>query len=199
MQISGFFITVLIIATSSYLINITQAEKQVRNERDRAIELIQYMNFDLSNKLEPIGRLDIMKGVQKRINQFFDSMGKEMGTKALRQKAIALTQYATTLKAQGKLKLAEAHYQQALAITKKLAEDDPSNANWQSDLSVSYIKLFEVYQQKKEISKAIKSGEQGLKILNQLQQAGKLQGQHKAWPEIVKGMLNKIKQITPSN
>jgi hypothetical protein len=36
-------------------------------------------------------------------------------------------------------------------------------------------------------------GEQALLILNQLQQEGKLHGEHKKWPEMVKQALNEVK------
>jgi hypothetical protein len=87
------------------------------------------MNFDLRDKLTPIGRLDIMKEVQSRINQFFNSLGEDISQNTLRQKATALSQYAETLKSQGQLVQSEKNHLQAHRITKKLAEDDPSNAN----------------------------------------------------------------------
>jgi hypothetical protein len=51
-----------------------------------------------------------------------------------------------------------------------------------------------LYAQNNQPSLAIKSGEQALAILNRLQQEGKLHGKHKAWPKIVKGILDKIKK-----
>ncbi len=105
-----------------------QAKEKAIAERQRAIELINYMNFDLRDKLKPIGRLDIMKGVQQHINQFFDGIEiNEKNTKALRQKVIGLSQSVDTLFAQGNIEQAEASYQQAHQLFKRLSDSPPSN------------------------------------------------------------------------
>ena len=99
---------------SSLWFQAEQAKEKALAERERAIELINYMNFDLRDKLEFIGQLDIMDGVQQRINQFFDSIELTANDKtALRQKATGLLQYAKTLSDQGKAEQAEALYLQA--------------------------------------------------------------------------------------
>ena len=45
------------------------------------------------------------------------------------------------LQAQGKLEVALAEFKQRLAISRRLAELDPSNAVWQRDLELAYSRL----------------------------------------------------------
>ena len=50
------------------------------------------------------------------------------------------------LEAQGKLTEAQAAFEEALAISRRLAEQDPNNAGWQSDLAVAHNRLGGVLQ-----------------------------------------------------
>jgi len=50
------------------------------------------------------------------------------------------------LRAQGRLPEALAAYQQGLAITKRLADQDPSNAGWQQDLAAAYDRMGDVWR-----------------------------------------------------
>src|SRR5258707_11412988 len=48
------------------------------------------------------------------------------------------------LKAQGKLEAAQAAFGEYLAISRRLAEQDPSNAGWQRDLALAHSKVGDV-------------------------------------------------------
>ena len=45
------------------------------------------------------------------------------------------------LETQGKLTEAQAAFEESLAICRRLAEQDPNNAGWQSDLAVAYNRV----------------------------------------------------------
>ena len=84
-------------------------------------------------------------------------------------------------------------YKKSLPIVKHLADMNKSNADWQRSLAFLLFQLMGLYAKNNQPDLAIKSGEQALQILNQLQQEGKLHGKHKEWPEIVKQVLDKVK------
>jgi tetratricopeptide (TPR) repeat protein len=54
---------------------------------------------------------------------------------------VAYDKVADILVAQGNLPEALTAYQQGLAIAKRLADQDPSNAGWQRDLIVAYYRI----------------------------------------------------------
>ena len=182
-NISGFFTALLIGATVYYIISITQAEKQAKDERDRAIELINYMNFGLRDKLTPIGKLDIMDGVQQRIKQYFESIDlKQNDLQSLWQKAIGLMQYAETLRKQGKteLKQVEQLLFQANQDFQRLVKQQPDNELWQNGLLASYERLADLYLQTGDKDKAAVFYQNSFKIAKKLtkQAPSNVQWQH---------------------
>ena len=68
------------------------------------------------------------------------------------------------LEAQGKLSEALDDYSQSLKIRQFLAEQDPSNAGWQRDLSVGYEKVGGVLEAQGKLSEALDDYRQSLKI-----------------------------------
>ena len=105
------------------------------------------MLYDLRDKLQPIGRLDVLGDVAKKAKEYLDRLPKELVTPSrLDQQAAMLGNLGEVLVAQGKLQEALDAYQQDLAIAKRLAEQDQSNEGWQRDLGVSYEKVGDVLE-----------------------------------------------------
>src|ERR1700738_216010 len=98
--------------------------------------------YDLRDKLEPIGRLDVLDDVAKKAKEYLDRLPKELVTPSrLKQQETMLSNLGDVLVAQGKLQEALEVYQQSLAIFKRLAEQDKTNSGWQRDLIVSLYKV----------------------------------------------------------
>ena len=72
------------------------------------------------------------------------------------------------LKAQGKLTEAQAAFEEALAIRRRLAEQDPSNAGWQSDLAVAHNWVGGVLQAQGKLTEAMAAFEEDLAIRRRL-------------------------------
>ena len=58
------------------------------------------------------------------------------------------------LEAQGKLTEAMAAFEEALAISRRLAEQDPSNAGWQSDLAAAHNRVGGVLEAQGKLTEA---------------------------------------------
>jgi tetratricopeptide (TPR) repeat protein len=71
-------------------------------------------------------------------------------------------------RAQGDLDGALKSYRDALAIVDKLAKQDPGNAGWQRDLSVSYEKVGDVQSAQGDLDGALKSYRDSLAIREKL-------------------------------
>jgi len=148
-----------------------QEKQQAQDERQQVLDLINYMNVDLRDKLEPIGKLDIIEGVQRRINQYFDNIDiNPNNPEALQQKAIALAQYTITLNQQGKSKQkqVEQGLLQANHLFQQTVQQQPDKLQWQRDLSVSYEKLGDFYQQTGDIAKVAQYYQDSLNIIKKL-------------------------------
>jgi tetratricopeptide (TPR) repeat protein len=70
---------------------------------------------------------------------------------------VSYNKVAGVLEAQGKLQEALDAYQQSLAIAKRLAEQDKSNAGWQQDLAASYDKVAGVLEAQGDLAGALKN------------------------------------------
>jgi hypothetical protein len=55
-----------------------------------------------------------------------------------------------------------------LAIVERLADSDPSNSQWQRDLSVSHNRIGEILETQGHLAGAIAAHEQGLLIMQSL-------------------------------
>ena len=133
--------------------------------------LINYMLFDLRDKLEPIGRLDLLDGVAKRAGEYFEKLPSEnVSTDSERNRATALMNQGDVQKDFGNLTVALDLYQKALEISERLAQQDPANAQWQSDLAVSHTRIGDVRQAQGDLPGALAAYQTDLAIAERLAQ-----------------------------
>ncbi|MBV8378004.1 MAG: hypothetical protein JO279_13495, partial [Verrucomicrobia bacterium] len=116
-------------------LNEKKAADAANKARDQADGLINFMLFDLRDKLEPIGRLAILDDVVRKAKEYLDGLPKDLVTASrLRQQAVMLENLGNVLVAQGKLDQALEVYQQSRNILQKLSQQDPANSGWQREL-----------------------------------------------------------------
>ena len=141
------------------------ARTAANDARDQADGLINFMLYDLRDKLEPIGRLDVLGDLAKKSKEYLNRLPKELVTASrLGQQAVMLNNLGDVLEEQGKLQEALDAYQQGLAIAKRLAEQDKSNAGRQRDLAVSYEKVGGVLEAQGKLQDALDTYLQSLNI-----------------------------------
>ncbi|MCX7046976.1 MAG: protein kinase, partial [Candidatus Sumerlaeota bacterium] len=125
-----------------------RATQRAVSARAQAEELIDFMTFDMRDKLGTIGRLDLMDDLVNAVERYHSARDKAAAEGAeqrsdddLRRRAVNYNTRADTLKTQGNLPEAEKHYRNALAISETLAARDKDNAVWQRDLSINHSSL----------------------------------------------------------
>ena len=142
--------------------------KAVAAKKD-ADELINFMQYDLSDTLGTVGRLDMMDAINARIRKYHEDNPPEAGhLDALREQTVSLGQQGDILRDEGKLEPALKSYRDGLAIFEKLAKQDPGNAGWQRDLSVSYNKVGDTQSAQGDLAGALKSYRDSLAIREKL-------------------------------
>ena len=142
--------------------------KAVAAKKD-ADELINFMQYDLSDTLGTVGRLDMMDAINARIRKYHEDNPPEAGhLDALREQTVSLGQQGDILRDEGKLEAALKSYRDSLAIFEKLAKQDPGNAGWQRDFSVSYNKVGDVQSAQGDLAGALKSSRDSLAIFEKL-------------------------------
>src|SRR5208282_3590866 len=115
--------------------------------------ILNYLLNQLSDKLKPIGHLDIIEDVQKQVEAYYKDLGfGEEDLKALSNWATLLEQEGERLEMQGDILGAKAKYEQRLKIFLELVKRDASNNVWQSGLAVSYYRLGDALQTQGDLS-----------------------------------------------
>ncbi len=140
-------------------------QQQTAKALDEANRLIERINFDLHDKLQPIGKLDIMQDIQSWVTAYYENLGGNVQRDILqRQRAVALTRQGDTLKAQSKPEEAKALFEQSLEIRQTLADKAPSDASRQRDLAVSLDRVGDLLQTQGKFDEAIKVFERSLRL-----------------------------------
>ena len=133
-----------------------QAAKQATLARDEAQKLINFMTVDLRDKLKPIGRLDLLDDVNKRVMSYYDhSVVNDKSPQIQWQRSIALVNYGDIRRDRGDLTGALANYNDALTVQRQLANRDAKNFQWQDDLSVTLVRIADVLKLQGDIDSAL--------------------------------------------
>src|SRR5450432_3514344 len=107
--------------------------------RDAAEGLVQFMTYDLKEKLQPIGRLELLDEVNRRTRDYYTNFPPPAGdTAAEGRRAAGLSSQGEILNAQGDLVGALQAHEQAMAIRQRLAALDLRNVGWQLDVVGSH-------------------------------------------------------------
>jgi tetratricopeptide (TPR) repeat protein len=104
------------------------ANRRAELRRGQAEDLIGFMLTDLRDKLDPLGKLEILDDVGKRAMGYFASVPRaELSDEELARRSQALYQLGDVRIRQGKLSQALAPLQESLSLAQALADRDPHN------------------------------------------------------------------------
>jgi tetratricopeptide (TPR) repeat protein len=107
-----------------------RARDAARDQRRQAEGLIGYMLGDLKDKLDPIGRLDILDGLGSRVLDYYRRQNpKTLSDQGLIQRSRALSLLGQVAYARGNADAATALYREALAGTAEAVERSPNDPN----------------------------------------------------------------------
>jgi eukaryotic-like serine/threonine-protein kinase len=142
-----------------------ESAKAANDARDQADDLINFMLIDLRNKLETIGRLDVLNDVAQKAKVYLDKLPKDRVTSLnLREQSIVQDNLGDVLVAQGNLAGALEKYRLSERIRKFLTDRDTSNLDWQRDLAVAYNKLGDTLLAQGDLAQALQNYKAALTI-----------------------------------
>ena len=114
--------------TSTLAVTAIQARDAAREQRRQAEGLIEFMVGDLRDKLEPIGKLDVLDGVGSRVLAYYSKQDtSQLSDDALVQRSQALNLMAEVAFNRGNLAEAEGLYRQAMAGTAEAVRRSPED------------------------------------------------------------------------
>jgi tetratricopeptide (TPR) repeat protein len=131
---------------------------QADSERRRAqVEnLLEFMLGDLRQKLEPVGRLEILDDVGERTLQYVESLKPEgMSADAITRNAKALTQLGSVRMSQGNLPEAVKMYERALTFARVGAMREPNHKDVQMAYGTAHFWLGDAAQKRGDLLNAL--------------------------------------------
>lgn len=123
------------------------ARNQAENRRQHAENLVDYMVDDLKDKLDEVGRLDILEGVGDEVSKYLETLDpREETEESLLQKAKVWRQLGEVGMSQGKLDNAMTAFRASLEVTRELLRRSPEDLEriyemGQAEFWVGYVHL----------------------------------------------------------
>ena len=144
-------------------------ERRAESARKSAEEILNYLLYQLRDKLQPIGHLDIIEDVQNKVETYYKNLGfSKQDPVALNNWAVLLQAEGDRLMLQGNLKAAKAKYEEDLKIEQRLVNQFPKDRNLLANLSVGVSRLGDVSQAQGDLSAAKEQYSAKLVILRKL-------------------------------
>jgi len=109
--------------------------------RAQAEDLVDFVLFDLHDKLAPIGRLDLMAALADKASAYYAHRPDGATDDDEGKRATALARLGAVLEGQGDFAGAAAKYRDALAIRERLAAAAPGQAEPARDLALAHYAL----------------------------------------------------------
>ena len=123
-----------------YTVDLRRERSVAVEARQQADGLISFMLGDLREKLEPVGRLDVLESVGHEALAYFESLSEvELTDEGLFRLSKALSQIGEVWIAQGNLPAATEAFEESLNVARGLVERDPDNDEWQLGLGESHF------------------------------------------------------------
>jgi eukaryotic-like serine/threonine-protein kinase len=143
--------------------------KRATLARSEAEKLINFMMTDLRDKVEPIGRLDLLDDVNRRVKAYYDTIARgDDGAEIQRQHSLALVNYGDVLFDKGAPSEAGKLYREALEITQKLANQNTGDPNYRADLAAVYQQIGNVLESQGNVEEALKNYEESRSLRQKL-------------------------------
>jgi serine/threonine-protein kinase len=128
------------IAIAYMAIEADRARRIAEGRRVQAEDLISFMVGDLREKLEPVGRLELLDDVGDKALEYFAALPDEaLSDDELYRRSQALYQIGEVRLDQGNLAEASLAFDQSLALARDLAARDRGNLEWQYGLGQAYF------------------------------------------------------------
>lgn len=135
------------VLTSVLAVMAVTARNQADNRRQHAEELVDYMVVDLKQKLDEVGRLDILQGVGGEVSKYLETLDpREETEESLAQKAKVWRQLGEVGMSQSKLDEAMSAFVASREVTRELLRRNPRDAERifemsQAEFWVGYVHL----------------------------------------------------------
>jgi serine/threonine protein kinase/tetratricopeptide (TPR) repeat protein len=146
-----------------------QAVKRATLARDEAQKFINFMTVDLRDKLRPVGRLDLLDDVNKRVMSYYDHLVDDDKSPQVQwQRTLAMFNYGNIQQARADLPGALKTLKETAKIQKELLPQSPKNVEWQRNFAATLELLGDVLKLQGNVVGALESYGNSLPIRERL-------------------------------
>jgi len=130
-------------------------ERAVAVEHRRAAEeLLGFMLFDLRDRLKAIGRVDLLRVVAARAGAYYDARPAADDLVEQRKRAVAVSNLADVMLAEGDPSSALAQFRAALVIGQRLRGRDPADLDVLHDVAVVHSRIGDALRTRGDLDEA---------------------------------------------
>ena len=154
-----------------------QQRNRATHARSESEKLIQFMLFDLRDKLEPIGRLDLLEDVNRRTREYYQAFPVEQDEPPMKyQRAVALASSADYLRRRGDSAAALRPADDGWRIIRQLVDASPRDAQARRHLAIATTERARVYQDLGDLARAERDMREAVGTLETLTNSDKDEG-----------------------
>lgn len=136
--VSAVLLVAALVVAAAMGVRAVRANTRADQRRVQAEDLIGFMLLDLREKLQGVGRLDLLDEVGERAMEYFAAVPEdELSDQELARRSTALHQIGDVRMRQGDLEGADRPFRESLELARGLAARDPGNAERLFDLGQS--------------------------------------------------------------
>jgi len=144
-----------VLVTGTLAISAWFARQDAIRNRDRAEDLISFMLGDFRQQLEPLGKLELLKGVGDKAMAYFASQDqRDITNESLLRRAEALRQIGDVRLSLGEFEPALAAFQESLSLSRELSRRSPDNQDWLFALGNAWFWVGYTHWQKGDLDAA---------------------------------------------
>jgi serine/threonine protein kinase/tetratricopeptide (TPR) repeat protein len=147
----------------------SNALKESREQQAKLEEAMDFMLFKLSDKLLPIGHVDLLREVTENVLTHYQSLppAGESG-ESLSRRLRVFQNLGRARAIQGESAKAEEAYRTSLGIAEKLSAGDPGKTNWQAELFRCHEQIGEILEARGDSAGALREFETSQAIAERL-------------------------------
>ncbi|HST30675.1 MAG TPA: tetratricopeptide repeat protein [Chthoniobacterales bacterium] len=139
--------------------------------RSEAEKLVDFMIFDLRDKLESLGKLSLLEPANEKVRRYYETIApEEENVELLRHRSFVLEQHGDDLVVKGDTRAADEYYRAAMAIRERLLNLKPKEDLLRTDLAGIHTKLSGIAHIQNNLTVALAEQTTATSIFEQLTQ-----------------------------
>ena len=159
--------TAMLVLTIYLAVTAITAQQDAERKRDQAEDLISFMLIDLRERLQPVGRLDVLDGVGEKALAYFSSLSEaELTGEAMLTRATALRQIGEVRVAQGRFREGLDAFNEALTLLSESYDDNETTRLF--ELGQVYFWIADAYFNDLQLERAQEYIEKYLNVSREL-------------------------------